>query len=214
MSNSHVTVLRTILISMAISISCLIGCKKEEKPKPEDMYKFTTTVFMTTNGSGVSHHAFDYAGDYTVEWAGDTPEWTALPIVVTGDLENKVISNATYKPYAYKIGTDSEVDAYYKVINGGYQEKFEDVFVEIYDKLNDEAEEGPIDATPIEEFLKLVGNDDVYGDLRDNFTDALVIVKEYNEGNYDKENLNARAQAAYNKVYAWLFSMNTDKLPN
>ena len=214
MSSSRVTVLRTILISTAISISFLAGCNKQDSTSSDDMYKFTTTVFMTTDGNGVSHHAFDYAGDYTVEWANETPEWTALPIVVTGDLSNKVISNATYKPYKYKMGTDAYTDAYYKIINGGYQEKFEDTFVKIYDQLNGGEEESPIDATPIEEFLKFIGNDDIYGDLRDNLTDTLVIIKEHNEGNYDKENLNARAQEAYNKVYAWLFGMNTDKLPN
>ena len=104
------------------------------------------------------------------------------------------------------------MDAYFSIIEGGYQEAFEDTFAEVYDKLNGEAEDSYIDPTSVQAFLQLVGNDEKYGNLRDYLTDALVVIKEHNEGDYDATDLNNRASVAYNGIYSWFFNLSTRDL--
>lgn len=199
-----------------VLVVALTGCAtstSQESVATSSEASFEQVLFLTTDGGGLSTHPFDYGGEYTVEWK-EQPSWTALPVVIHGDINGTEVSNATATPYEYTRGTTDAADAYYNVIEYGYQEKFEDLFVEIYDKLNDVMEDSAIDATPLQEFLEFIGSDTKYGDLRDNFTDALVVVKEHNDGNYDKADLNERASNAYNGVYHWFFSFGVDDLTN
>lgn len=201
------------LIPLVLSIM-LVGCSSsnvvESEATPSDA-NFEKVMFLTTDGGGVSSHPFDYGGEYTVTWS-EKPGWTALPVVVHGKVDGTNITDAVASPYSYTRGTTDAADAYYNVIEYGYQEKFEDLFVEIYDKLNGEMEDSNIDATALQQFLEFIGNDTKYGKLRDYLTDALVVVKEHNEGKYDKADLNDRASTAYNGVYHWFFSFNVDDL--
>ena len=166
--------------------------------------------FLTTDGNGVASHPFQIEHDYDVVWEVE-PMWTALPVYVSGDIDGNVISNAKAYTYEYDIGTNEIADAYYLVIEEGYQERFENLFCEIYDKLNGIQKFSEIDGTPIQGFLRLVGNDERYGNLRDHLTDALVVVKEYND-NGPSDELNDLALEAYNGVYRWLFSFSTTYL--
>lgn len=166
--------------------------------------------FLTTDGSGVASHPFQIEHDYDVEWE-IKPSWTALPVYVSGDVEDNIIHNAKAYEYKYEEGTEATADAYYTIIEDGYQEKFEDLFCEIYDKLNGIQEFSEIDGTALQDFIHLVGNNEVYGTLRDHLTDALVVVKDYNESGPSEE-LNDLAFSAYNGVYSWLFSFSTEHL--
>lgn len=206
------------LVPLVLAVM-LVGCSSSDSSESSEAVatpseaSFEQVMFLTTDGGGVSSHPFDYGGEYTVEWS-EQPSWTALPVVVHGEIDGTTITDATATPYQYTRGTTDAADAYYNVIEYGYQEKFEDLFVEIYDKLNDEMEDSNIDATPLQQFLEFIGSDTKYGNLRDYLTDALVVVKEHNDGNYDKTDLNERASIAYNGVYHWFFSFSVDDLTN
>lgn len=211
------------LILVLLAVVCLAGCSTGDKTPATGLDQATSSNastssnssiqylgFLTTDGTGVADRPFQYDHVYDVEW-DVRPYWTALPVYVVGEVEGGIITGAKAYEYKHTEGENSTVDAYYAIIEGGYQEDFETIFCEIYDKLNGAVEDSPIDGTPIQEFLSFVYDKEEYGTLRDILTDALVIVKEYNDGG-DKEELNSRAYKVYNDMYSWLFSFSRDEL--
>lgn len=172
--------------------------------------EFVFFGFLTTDGSGCSSKPFQLHGEYSVEWEV-RPEWTALPIYVVGDLDGEVIKSASTKGYQYTVGTTPVADAYYTMITEGYQQTFEDTFTEIYNKLNDIEPDSPIDATGIADILSFVSTKEEYGDMRDILTDAVVLIKDYNEGG-DEEALNEQALYIYTRMYSWLSNFSTSDL--
>lgn len=209
-------VLKACLV-MLFSVCLLSGCTTQKQEAtavetPSNVQPYVCTAFLTTQGYGLASQPFGYDAQMNVEWR-TIPEWTALPIYVYGNYDEatNTISDAYAGIYDYQYGKSKKADLYFAVIQGGYQERFEDTFIEVYNKLNGEEEDGEIDPTPIEEFLSMVYGDENFGTLRDALTDALMVVKEYNEGG-DEAELNTQAYEAYNKVYQWLFSFSVNDL--
>ena len=168
--------------------------------------------FLTLDGNGVAYHPFSDVAQLAVEWQENAkPAWTALPIWVTGTLDDKVLRNATASSYSYTMGTSEEADAYYTIITDGYQEQFEDLWTEVYDKLNGVVEFSAIDASVPADIINIVYGNESYGTLRDTMTDALALIREVNEDG-PSETYNEEAGRIYNEFYRWLYNFSVDSL--
>lgn len=166
--------------------------------------------FLTVDGEGLSAHPFETEADYMIEWAESKPAFTALPVWVTGDFEDTIIRNATALGYQYELGTSDKADAYYTVIAEGWQEGFEDLFVDIYDYLNSDIEIA-IDGTILDTILTSIHGDTKYGYLQDIVTEALVLVRDIQD-NGRHESYNERAKEIYNDFYSWLHEISIDEI--
>ena len=109
------------------------------------------------------------------------------------------------------MGTSEEADAYYTIIADGYQEQFEDLWTEVYNKLNGVVEFSVIDASVPADIISLVYGDESYGTLRDAMTDALALIREVNEDG-PSETYNEEAGRIYNEFYRWLYNFSVDSL--
>lgn len=188
----------------------LTGCSPA---KPVDnVVQNVELGFLTLDGNGIAEHPFSDDAKYTVEWT-EKPSWTALPIMVSGELEGTVLSDATASSYSYTMGTTDEADAYYTVITAGYQERFEDLWTDIYDIMNGVEEYTSVDSTVLSDALSTIHGDEKYGYLQDILTEALVVVKDMEESGPSDE-LNIKAGEVYNQFYGWLYSFSTDSLQN
>lgn len=168
--------------------------------------------FLTVDGEGIASHPFSREPEYIVEWAPEQePEWTALPIWVSGKLEDAKIYEAVPSGYKYTIGTNDAADAYYNVIVSGIQQNFETLWTEVYAKLNGEVEFEEINAEPLAEIIDYIHGDEKYGTLIDTVTDGLMVIKDINE-NGPSEEYDYRAYTVYQDFYAWLSSFTTDDL--
>lgn len=190
-----------------ICVLMLTGCSSKSVAPPSIDVRLG---FLILDGNGIASKPFSDVADYAVEWQ-TKPTWTALPIWVSGNLDGKVLRNATASSYSYKVGTSDAADAYYHVITEGYQEGFEDLWTEVYNKLNNIQDVTPIDSTILSDILKDIHGDTKYGTLQDTVTDALVLVKNVNDNGPSKE-YNAEAEKLYNQFYAWLHNFSTDSL--
>lgn len=189
-----------------VLIHTLTACSGVTQPKDAQL------GFLTLDGNGISNHPFSDTATVVVEWdKGGRPDWTALPIWVTGILRDGVLHDAIATSYSYTMGTNEKADAYYTIITKGYQESFEDLWSEVYDKLNGVVEFSAIDATAIADIIRLVRGDDSYGQLRDIMTDALALIKSVNEDGPTKE-YNVEAERIYNEFYRWLYNFSVDSL--
>lgn len=168
--------------------------------------------FLTLDGNGLSSHPFSDEADIVVEW-GKTgrPDWTALPIWVTGVLKDDVLHDSVASSYSYTMGTTEAADAYYTIITDGYQEEFEDLWTDVYNKLNGVVPFSEIDATVPADIITLVYGDDSYGTLRDIMTDALALIRNINADGPTAE-YNEEAGRVYNEFYRWLYNFSVDSL--
>lgn len=189
-----------------VLIHTLTACNSGTQPKDAQL------GFLTLDGNGISNHPFSDTATVAVEWGkGGRPNWTALPIWVTGILRDGVLHDAIATSYSYTMGTNEKADAYYTIITKGYQERFEDLWSEVYDKLNGVVEFSAIDATVTADIIRLVRGDDSYGQLRDIMTDALALIKSVNEDGPTEE-YNEEAERIYNEFYRWLYNFSVDSL--
>ena len=196
-------VLRTVMCVLVIIT--LTACA-EAQPKEAQL------GFLTLDGNGLANHPFSQEANIAVEWSkGERPSWTALPIWVTGTLTDGSLHSAVASSYSYTMGTTSEADAYYTIITGGYQEQFEDLWTEVYNKLNGVVPFSQIDATLPADIITLVYGDDSYGTLRDTMTDALALIRNVNEDGPTTE-YNEEAGRIYNEFYRWLYNFSVDSL--
>ena len=182
---------------LIVTVTLLLsGCSVKEE---------TIMGFMSLDGQGISEHPFDTDADITVGWKDGTPEFVALPIYVSGDVSDTHISDATYEVYS-----TTETNPYCHVIEEGYQEGIEDLFTEIYGKLNGEIEMSYIDGDILNKALSDIHGDSEYGTLQDTLTDMLMLVKNINEQGVTEE-FNTEAVTLYNNFYQWLYSWTADK---
>lgn len=189
-----------------VLIYTLTACSNSTQPKDAQL------GFLTLDGNGISNHPFSDTAIVVVEWGNNgRPDWTALPIWVTGVLQDGVLHDAIATSYSYTMGTNEKADAYYTIITKGYQERFEDLWSEVYDKLNGVVEFSAIDATVTADIIKLVRGDDSYGQLRDIMTDALALIRSVNEDGPTEE-YNEEARRIYNEFYRWLYNFSVDSL--
>lgn len=183
----------------------LMSCNKEQ---PRDVQ----LGFLTLDGNGIANHPFSDIPALTVEWKEEKrPDWTALPVWVTGNLDGDIIRDAVASSYSYTMGTNEKADAYYTIITKGYQEKFEDLWSEVYDKLNGIVEFSTIDATVPADIIRLVYGNNNYGTLRDTMTDALALIRNVNNDG-PRDEYNKEAERIYNEFYRWLYNFSVDSL--
>lgn len=183
----------------------LMSCNKEQ---PRDV----KLGFLTLDGNGIANHPFSDAPVLAVEWKEEKrPDWTALPVWVTGNLDGDIIRDAVASSYSYTMGTNEKADAYYTIITKGYQEKFEDLWSEVYDKLNGIVEFSTIDATVPADIIRLVYGNNNYGTLRDTMTDALALIRNVNNDG-PRDEYNKEAERIYNEFYRWLYNFSVDSL--
>lgn len=193
-----------------LGVLLLTGCSPA---KPVDnIVQNVELGFLTLDGNGIATHPFTTEATYVVEWK-EKPSWTALPIMVSGKLEGTILSDATASSYSYTMGTTDEADAYYTVITEGYQERFEDLWAEIYDIMNEGKDYAALDSTVLSDALNTIHGDAKYGYLQDILTEALMVVKGLEENGPTAE-LNIKAGEVYNQFYGWLYSFSTDSLQN
>ncbi len=199
---------RVISLWLCCCLCLILGACSSNSQETKDVQ----LGFLTLDGNGIANHPFSDIAQLAVEWEENAkPEWTALPIWVTGTLDDKVLRNATASSYSYTIGTSEEADAYYTIIADGYQEQFEDLWTEVYNKLNGVVEFSVIDASVPADIISLVYGDESYGTLRDTMTDALALIREVNEDG-PSETYNEEAGRIYNEFYRWLYNFSVDSL--
>lgn len=196
------------LLHICICILMIVTLTACANTEPKD----AQLGFLTLDGKGLSSHPFSDKADIVIEW-GETgrPDWTALPIWVTGILEDGVLHNSVASSYRYTMGTTDAADAYYTIITDGYQEEFEDLWTDVYNKLNGVVPFSEIDATVPADIIALVYGDDSYGTLRDTMTDALALIRNINADGPTKE-YNEEAGRVYNEFYRWLYNFSADSL--
>ncbi len=183
----------------------LMSCNKEQ---PKDVQ----LGFLTLDGNGIANHPFSDTPVLAVEWREEKrPDWTALPVWVTGNLDGDTIRDAVASSYSYTMGANEKADAYYTIITKGYQEKFEDLWSEVYDKLNGIVEFSTIDATVPADIIRLVYGNNNYGTLRDTMTDALALIRDVNNDG-PRDEYNKEAERIYNEFYRWLYNFSVDSL--
>lgn len=203
------------LIPLLLCATLLIGCTTEQQAAtPSDATVMSAFLgFLTVDGYGIAEHPFSREPEHEVEWLeGEMPLWTALPIWVSGTVEEDgTITNAAPSSYSYTVGTNDTADAYYNIIVSGSQEKFEDLWTEVYNKLNGVEEFSAIDSTPLQEILDYVYGDEKYGYLQDILTEGLVLIKDINENGPSAE-YDESANKIYNNFYAWLYAFSTSDL--
>lgn len=199
---------RVISLWLCCCLCLILGACSSNSQETKDVQ----LGFLTLDGNGIANHPFSDIAQLAVEWEENAkPEWTALPIRVTGTLDDKVLRNATASSYSYTMGTSEEADAYYTIIADGYQEQFEDLWTEVYNKLNGVVEFSVIDASVPADIISLVYGDESYGTLRDTMTDALALIREVNEDG-PSETYNEEAGRIYNEFYRWLYNFSVDSL--
>lgn len=159
----------------------------------------TVSGFLTVDGSGLSSSPFMLEPEVTVNFKEDV-SWTALPVQVNGFRFKDTVYAFRYRKLNIK---DSSIDPYIHFISKGYQENFEDIWTEVYDKVNGVIEFSSIDATEINNILSDIHGDETFGNLQDVMTEALVLVKDLNEKGIE-EDTNARAQSIYDGYMAWM----------
>lgn len=203
---------RTLSIIACAVISLLTGCAQSTNVATPSDALTPVLGFLTVDGEGIASHPFSREPEYIVEWAPEQePEWTALPIWVSGKLEDAKIYEAVPSGYKYTIGTNDAADAYYNVIVSGIQQNFETLWTEVYAKLNGEVEFEEINAEPLAEIIDYIHGDEKYGTLIDTVTDGLMVIKDINK-NGPSEEYDYRAYTVYQDFYAWLSSFTTDDL--
>lgn len=203
---------KTLSIIACAVISLLTGCAQSTNVATPSDALTPVLGFLTVDGEGIASHPFSREPEYIVEWAPEQePEWTALPIWVSGKLEDAKIYEAVPSGYKYTIGTNDAADAYYNVIVSGIQQNFETLWTEVYAKLNGEVAFEEINAEPLAEIIDYIHGDEKYGTLIDTVTDGLMVIKDINE-NGPSEEYDYRAYTVYQDFYAWLSSFTTDDL--
>lgn len=189
----------------------LVGCTQNSSNVATPSGALTPVLgFLTVDGQGLASHPFSREPEYIIEWK-EEPQWTALPIWVSGELEEAKLVDAVPSSYSYTIGTTEAADAYYNIIVSGIQQNFEVLWTEVYDKLNNQREFSEINAEPLMEIIDYIHGDTKYGTLIDTVTDGLVLIKEINENGPSPE-YDQRAYVIYQEFYAWLSSFTVDDL--
>lgn len=195
--------MRRVLVLVCL-LFMLTGCSKE-----------TSCVkgFMTIDGQGISDYPFSVEVDTALTLPDDyNLVWTALPIEVYGTVQNDN-SIRVDKIIGYDLLSvqSDEVTAYTDIIQYGYQERFEDLWCDVYDRLNGMSHATEeLDIAVLQDILQHIYGEEKYGDLRDTITDCLMVVKHVNDGEITDE-LNTEAGVLYNKFYAWLRQFSIDK---
>lgn len=189
----------------------LVGCAQSNNTVATPSDALTPVLgFLTVDGQGLASRPFSREPEYVIEWK-EEPQWTALPIWVSGELEEAKLIDAVPSSYSYTIGTTEAADAYYNVIISGIQQNFEVLWTEVYDKLNNQREFSEINAEPLMEIIDYIHGDTKYGTLIDTVTDGLMLIKEINENGPSTE-YDQRAYVIYQEFYAWLSSFTVDDL--
>lgn len=191
------------LLLVLVLTSTLISCKKSGEEDERTGIK----GFLSLDMSGVSVHPFQPTCDIAVEWGEEQPIFVALPIVVIGAQHGDTFVAETWGLYDYEKGTSDSYDAYYDIIELGYQERFEELWTEVYDKLNGVEEFSEINAGVLSDILQHIYQDEKYGNLRDIVTDCLVLVNDINT-NGPSDEYNQKAGTLYNNFYTWLCNIS------
>ena len=80
---------KTLSIIACAVISLLTGCAQSKNAATPSDALTPVLGFLTVDGEGIASHPFSREPEYIVEWAPEQePEWTALPIWVSGKLED------------------------------------------------------------------------------------------------------------------------------
>lgn len=164
--------------------------------------------FLTIDGRGLADNPFSTDAKYSIDWKDEGDRWTAMPVRITGKLEDNTIQDAVQSELKYK-NLNSKAELYRALIEGGHQEKFEDLWCEVYDILNRTTVHKTIDGTVVTDILRIAYSSPDDNSLRDIMTDAVALVKDVNENGPTTE-YNTEAGLIYNAFYSWMHSISLE----